>query len=180
MYRSSGQCLLVLLLPLVIPPLAGCFGPEGAGDLIDGTCGQTLYYGLCAKSLRSDPRSASADLKGLAVIMLNVTTAEAADTLSYIKALVKRKVDPAEAKPLEYCAGLYSPMARLTLPLAAKALIQGRYRFADYRLAEAAMQPPTCEGRFGGAVESPLTDRNVLAHDLCAVSMDIVNQLMKG
>ncbi|KAF8039334.1 hypothetical protein BT93_B1769 [Corymbia citriodora subsp. variegata] len=113
--------------------------------------------------------------------MLDATTAHATDTLGYIRTLLKRAADPAEKEPLEYCARLYFPMSTLTLPLAAKALFQGRYRFADYRLAEAAMQPPTCEGRFGGAaVGSPLTGRNEVAHGLCAVSMGVVNQLMRG
>ncbi|KAI6685156.1 hypothetical protein NL676_031069 [Syzygium grande] len=50
--------------------------------------------------------------------------------------LAKQTADPTEAKTLDCCAKLYFPVVSLTLPLAADALIRGRYRFVNCRLAD--------------------------------------------
>ncbi|CAB4302403.1 unnamed protein product [Prunus armeniaca] len=39
-------------------------------DLVEETCRKTTNYGLCVSSLKSDPRSSTADVKGLARIAL--------------------------------------------------------------------------------------------------------------
>nr|XP_009771117.1 PREDICTED: cell wall / vacuolar inhibitor of fructosidase 1-like [Nicotiana sylvestris] len=51
------------------------FVAHSYGDLIDDVCQKTIDYNLCVKSLRADPRSASADKKSLARIIINSDTA---------------------------------------------------------------------------------------------------------
>ncbi|KAJ6325305.1 hypothetical protein OIU76_012398 [Salix suchowensis] len=44
-------------------------------DLVQETCQKTRYPDLCVKTLKSNPRSSSADVKGLAHIMLEANLA---------------------------------------------------------------------------------------------------------
>ncbi|KAH7855740.1 hypothetical protein Vadar_028292 [Vaccinium darrowii] len=45
-------------------------------DLIGNTCKKTEFTDLCISTLRSDPHSAAADVKGLARIMFDATLAK--------------------------------------------------------------------------------------------------------
>ncbi|CAL9009273.1 unnamed protein product, partial [Prunus brigantina] len=52
-------------------------------DLVE--CRKTTNYGLCVSSLKSDPRSSTADVKGLARIALDQTLTNSVDTQARIE-----------------------------------------------------------------------------------------------
>lgn len=58
-------------------------------DLVTKACDQTMYFKLCVSSLRSDPRTnQTSDLKGLAVIALDLSITKANQSLSYAQRLL--------------------------------------------------------------------------------------------
>lgn len=58
---------MVKMMTLVVVMMMGV----ALGDIVDGTCKRTPDYTLCVSLLRSDPRSSSADIAGLAIILVD-------------------------------------------------------------------------------------------------------------
>ncbi|KAI6685158.1 hypothetical protein NL676_031071 [Syzygium grande] len=84
-----------------------------------------------------------ADPKGLAIIIVNATTAKATEVLTNITALL-RQAGPGEASPLYYCSTLYIPMASQTLALTIMALHWGQLREVNQILRRAGTVPQLC------------------------------------
>ncbi|KAJ7980419.1 Pectinesterase inhibitor [Quillaja saponaria] len=150
------------------------------GDLIDQTCKQTPYSDLCVSSLKSNPQSSNTDLKGLALVMVNNVLANATETLNYIEGLIKQTTDQQLEQALAFCAELYIPVVKYSLPEAADAVSHGRFGFANYGISDAGNEAVTCEKKFSGSAKSPLTDRNKFVQKLSDVAAAILDQLLKG
>lgn len=179
---TSIFLLLLLLLPIFLP-LTQCsnIGLDKNEDLIDQTCKQTPHYDLCLSSLQSNPESSNADVKGLAKIMADILLSSATDALNYMEELIKQAPEPELERSLAFCAELYIPVVKYTLPQAIDALTSGQYKFASYGISDAAKEADACEKKFsGGSTKSPLSDRNSLVKSLSEVTAAIVNILMKG
>ncbi|KAL6190816.1 hypothetical protein ACLB2K_037210 [Fragaria x ananassa] len=84
--------LTICIIQIVFLPITHC-----RADLIDQTCKQTPNYNLCVSSLKSNPRSSATDtdVKGLAIITVEVLKSKANDTLNKIWAQLLRHEDPA-------------------------------------------------------------------------------------
>ncbi|KAK1568913.1 hypothetical protein Q3G72_030344 [Acer saccharum] len=86
---------------------------DSGNDLIESTCKTTVDPDLCVKILRSDPRSSSADVKGLAHIMLEVASAYCNDTFGQIKKMLNktkisdRPIDKFMRDHLQLCFEMY-------------------------------------------------------------------------
>lgn len=148
-------------------------------SLIEKTCKKTPYRDLCVSSLRSYPSSSGATIHDLAGIMLKLTLANATDTLSYIEALINQTEDPQLERPLDYCAELYIPVVKYTLPQAIAAFDKTQYGFAEYGMSYTGDQADTCEKEFSTSEASPLGDRNKLMSELCDVAVAIIKMLHK-
>jgi pectinesterase inhibitor-like protein len=77
--------LLVASLPLLVISIAislrrGTAADEKGKALITKTCGGTAFPDVCTTTLESDPRSSTADLKGLSRIALELSAAKANET----------------------------------------------------------------------------------------------------
>ncbi|XP_070034400.1 pectinesterase inhibitor-like [Nicotiana tomentosiformis] len=83
------------------------FVAHSYGDLIDDVCQKTIDYNLCVKSLRADPRSASADKKSLARIIIQLSQDKANDILSQTEMLLKQTKEPVLKQCLEVCKEMY-------------------------------------------------------------------------
>lgn len=153
---------------------------DAGNDLIEKTCKRTPHYDLCVSSLESNPESSYSDLKGLAHIMVNIVLSKATDTLDFIRALLKQEPNTELEKSLAYCAELYIPVVKYSLPQAIDALTGGYFGFANYGILDAAKQTQACEKNFSGSNKSPLAERNSLLHDLSEVAAAIINILLKG
>ncbi|KAK4724367.1 hypothetical protein R3W88_027146 [Solanum pinnatisectum] len=70
------------------------FVSHSSGDLIDNICKKTSDYKLCVDSLIADPKSSSADKKGLAHIMLQLSLAKAGDIYNQTLVLLKKPMEP--------------------------------------------------------------------------------------
>jgi pectinesterase inhibitor-like protein len=75
---------LSLSLPLLVISVAifqcGMAADETGEALITKTCGSTAFPDVCTTTLESDPRSSSADLKGLSRIALELSIAKTNET----------------------------------------------------------------------------------------------------
>lgn len=71
-------------------PATGNSPPAIDTDLPTATCHETRYIDVCTETLKSDPRSTTADLKGLAVIALEAGAEHANTTWSAIAKLKKK------------------------------------------------------------------------------------------
>lgn len=179
---TSSTFLLLLVLFPIFPPLTQCsiLPLDESDNLIDEICKQTPHYKLCLSYLQSNPQSSNADAKGLAQIMGDILLACATEELSYIEGLIKQAPEPELERSLAYCAELYIPVVKYTLPQALDALSKGEYKFANYGIADVAKEADACEKKFSGSTDSPVTDRNNLVESLSEVAKAIVNVLLKG
>ncbi|ONI14781.1 hypothetical protein PRUPE_3G008000 [Prunus persica] len=69
-------------------------------DLVEETCHKTTNYDLCVSSLKSDPRSSTADVKGLARIALDQTLTNSVDAQARIARLFNETSDEYTRKRL--------------------------------------------------------------------------------
>lgn len=111
--------------------------------------------------------------------MVDIFLSEATDTLDFIRALLKQEPNAELEKSLAYCAELYIPVVKYSLPQVIDALTGGHFGFANYGISDAAKQTEACEKNFSGSNKSPLSERNRLLHDLSEVAGAIVNILLK-
>ncbi|KAJ9154629.1 hypothetical protein P3X46_027948 [Hevea brasiliensis] len=147
---------------------------QSDANMISQTCKQTPYYNLCVSCLSSDPRSFKADVRGLALIMVNIVKAKATMSLHFINQLIQRR--PGLKKPLSYCADNYDAILTADIPEAVEALQKGDPKFAQDGANDAANEADLCEANFHG--KSPLTKFNKVVHDTSATASAIVQQLL--
>ncbi|CAB4262519.1 unnamed protein product [Prunus armeniaca] len=162
--------LLVFLLPVAL--CSRVVFPTDA-NLIDQTCKQTPNYALCVSSLKSDPRSSTADVSGLGVILVDIVKAKSTDTLNKINTLLKQR--PGN-QALKSCARFYDTVVEALVPEAQQGFSLGNPKFAEQGMNDAAGEAETCEDGFSG--KSPLTDNNKAVHDIAAVAAAIARTLL--
>ena len=145
-----------------------------ANDLIAQTCKNTPYYNLCVTSLTSVPRSSTADVQGLALVMVDIVRAKASTTLKFINQELKRS--PELRRPLRFCASSYDAILTADIPEAIEALQKGDPKFAENGTNDAAVEASSCEDSFQG--KSPLTKLNKAVHDTSVVASAITRLLL--
>ncbi|XP_030520831.2 cell wall / vacuolar inhibitor of fructosidase 1-like isoform X2 [Rhodamnia argentea] len=180
--KALVPSLLLLAVFAASPPLARSFEfpAQEISDPIDQTCRLTPFYDLCLSSLRSDPESGTADVRGLACIMAGSVLASASRTLDQIQELLGRAPDPESEQPLAYCAELYIPVVKYTLPQAIDALDKGQLGFAEYGLSESGKEAEECEKNLSGQGGSPVTEGNELVRNLVDVAVAIIEVSQKA
>ncbi|PON36863.1 Pectinesterase inhibitor domain containing protein [Trema orientale] len=153
-------------------------------DLVSSTCKKTLYFQLCVSSLRSDPQSQTSDLRGLATIALNLSTANGVDTLSYISAL-KSEASYNNGSQLQSilgclsdCIDVYSDAIQ-NLQDSVPALNDKSYDTLQSLVSAAMTDSETCEDGFKEikGSSSPLTEQNEYFSRLCSNFLAITTLL---
>ncbi|XAR70351.1 hypothetical protein NMG60_11027178 [Bertholletia excelsa] len=102
--------LLPLLLSLShLRLLSARPGPETPPkpDLIDKVCSQADNHPFCLKTLRSDPRSAGADLQGLAQVSIDLAHSGAENVYGFVHLLVKQATKARLKERYTFCEGNY-------------------------------------------------------------------------
>ncbi|KAF5205477.1 Pectinesterase inhibitor domain containing protein [Thalictrum thalictroides] len=153
----------------------------GVSDLVLTTCSHTLYCNLCLSSLQSDPRSGTADLKGLAVVALDICNAHAAHMISHVNELKSQKnttYPPYIFSCLNDCINEYQE-ATGNLEEAAQALNNNSYSSVNAFTTAAMTDSDTCEDGCSDNHEykSPLTLKNQHFFELCSNALAITNLL---
>ncbi|KAK4780318.1 hypothetical protein SAY87_016424 [Trapa incisa] len=185
--------LLLLVVFITLPPASAKRAPSSPSTthttpispvprLVQKTCKTTKYYDLCVSSLRSDPRSPSADTKGLALIMIGVATTNATATSSFLSSLAvsTTTVDPALVKLLRDCAGKYS-LSGSSLQDSAQDLAAESYDEAYLHIMAAQDYPNACHNAFrqphGQAYPPEIAQREDGLKRICDVALSIVDIL---
>ncbi|KAL6182343.1 hypothetical protein ACLB2K_043766 [Fragaria x ananassa] len=167
--KSIFVVALVFLIQSLFLPIS-----HGDADLIKQTCRHTPDQHLCVSSLIADPRSASADVTGLALIMVDVVKAKAIECANRIDHLLKHR--PGD-QALSNCKRIYSVVLTADVTVAVEALTKGNLQFAEQSMDDIAMfEAVLCEDGFIGP--SPMTDLNNASQKLGAVAAAIVRLLL--
>ena len=140
--------------------------------LIEETCKRTPKPNLCLQLLKGDPRAPSADIAGLALILVDVIQAKANEAEKTIKQLLKQG---GNKKALSECAVDYKGILILDIPQATRA-VRGDPKFADDAVSDCAVEADICENRFNG--KSPLTHVNNGMRDVANVARAIIRILL--
>ncbi|GMJ08598.1 hypothetical protein like AT3G17152 [Hibiscus trionum] len=174
MSQILSPLLLVALIlgSLATPSLSISVEKE---DLIQQICKKTRFFTLCDSSLRSDPRSSNADLKGLASISVEILQEKANDTLTFIIDLYKNTTNPDLSRFYGSCIEDYGTSVDRLLPEAAKALGSKDYLTAKSDVADVAPYIDACDQQF--AEKTPFSNRNILVRDLSLVASSIIGLL---
>ncbi|GAA0164042.1 hypothetical protein LIER_19768 [Lithospermum erythrorhizon] len=143
--------------------------------LIDTVCQKTSDPNFCKSTLNSDSRSASADLNGLADIVLQQAEVKALEILARIQRLTKEATDPRIQNGLFACNQLYGP-ARDKISAAILDLTRDATRAASLA-SGAALDPVTCEASFRPS-PSPLTNENNVFASLAKTASEIINEMV--
>ncbi|KAE9460434.1 hypothetical protein C3L33_07692, partial [Rhododendron williamsianum] len=147
-------------------------------DLIGDTCKKTLFPDLCISTLRSNPSSAAADVKGLARIMFYATAVKATATLNQVNVLLKKTNDVVLIECLENCASEYA--SALNDIFTANKNVGSDIFAAKGVAADLIAEAQDCEGTFTDEPykrKSPLTVENEVLRDLAATVIEIINTL---
>ncbi|KAK8716570.1 hypothetical protein V6N13_043876 [Hibiscus sabdariffa] len=162
----SHLLLLSLILgSLATPSLSMAVDKE---DLIQQTCKKTRYFALCNSFLRSDPRSSNANLKGLALISIEIFQEKANRTLTFIIDLYKDTTNPDLSRFYGSCIEDYGTSVDRLLPEAVQALGSKDYATAKNNAAAVTSYIDACDQQF--AEKTPFSDRNIVVRDLSLVA----------
>ncbi|CAK9187620.1 unnamed protein product [Ilex paraguariensis] len=174
---TSFNVLLHVLLLTILSSLNSCSGilDKKDANLIDSTCKHTPYYQLCVSTLRSNPKSSTADVTGLGLIIVGVVKSKSTQALSSINMFLRSK--PELKIPLKNCAESYKVVLTADLPEAVEALTKGDPKFAEDGMNDAAREAQSCESGFS-LKKSPLTGLNGAVHDLSVVAASIARMLL--
>ncbi|KAK2975587.1 hypothetical protein RJ640_014074 [Escallonia rubra] len=159
--------ILVFIICFVSPSFARMNLKDAS--LIESVCKRTTYHDLCVSSLRSNPHSAGADVKGLAHIMLELFFDKTKDNFVEVKKLQSAATDPIIQECLRICSEQYSMTIDSFIPAAFKDLESNSISDAIANTAWAYGGPETCEEAFTEQPTrpSPLTARNNYKRKQC-------------
>ncbi|KAJ4822086.1 hypothetical protein Tsubulata_031767 [Turnera subulata] len=143
-------------------------------NLIQQTCKQTPNPALCVSTLKSDPQSSKAvDVKGLALITINVVKVKATETAKIIGQQLKSKPELKQA--LTNCASQYDTILTATIPSATQAVELGDPKFGEDGMKGTAEAAQECEDGFGG--KSTITSANQFVHDISTIGAAMIRLL---
>ncbi|KAH7859255.1 hypothetical protein Vadar_033708 [Vaccinium darrowii] len=142
------------------------------GDLIADTCKKTEYPRICVSTLRSNPDSKTADVKGLVRIILKAALGKANTILNQANDLLKKTKDRLVRQSLNVCVSVYEE-ALDEIPEASVNV--GTNNFEANIEASATIDiADDCEESFSN---SPFTADNNAVKQLAVVAVDIIASL---
>ena len=102
-----SSMLMMFLLLINIDSSLGRPSTKLSGNEVQEICSTTQNPSFCVQTLNSDPRTAAADLKGLAGISIDMAKASAKETATLISSLVENSSDPKLKGRYQTCAENY-------------------------------------------------------------------------
>ncbi|GFY81386.1 hypothetical protein Acr_01g0011950 [Actinidia rufa] len=147
-------------------------------DLIADTCKKTEFPEFCISTLRSNRRSASADVNGLARIVFEAGLAKATSTLNKVNLLLKKTTERILKQCLQICANVYDD----ALDNISQAIenVGSNNSQAVYYASEASINVEDCEESFDeepNKRKSPLTGDNNVVDQLVNIGAAIVHPI---
>ncbi|XP_073137756.1 cell wall / vacuolar inhibitor of fructosidase 2-like [Henckelia pumila] len=148
--------------------------------LLESVCKRTYDYKLCISSLKSNPRSYNADIKGLARIMMGVTRSKVDEILRVMLQLGRNATDPRVPECLDnVCYPVYDESTDY-IQHAVEHLQSNSLKEAITDMNYANGDEQECEKCFAKLeIKSPMTSINTQFATLCKVTEDIIRVLLK-
>ncbi|KAL3505587.1 hypothetical protein ACH5RR_030969 [Cinchona calisaya] len=177
-HSPISMALLFFTIALI---LWSCSLAKAGGDLINDVCSESRNPPSCIKALHSDPRSASADLKGLAKISINLSTKSAKSTWKLVDALKKNATNKSLKEIYDSCLENYDE-AIYDLDDCTRLLGSGDFQGVNLRASAAMAYAGTCDDNFREAqiTEPPqLVDASNNLQDLSSILL-VISHLLEG
>ncbi|KAL6979646.1 hypothetical protein U1Q18_021302 [Sarracenia purpurea var. burkii] len=105
---SISFLISILLVFPSIPHLSARPSAKVKNDLLNKVCPATKNPPFCSKTLGGNPRSAGANIYGLAEISTDLTDASAWKTFGIVQSLAEKETDPELKKRYVSCNGSYN------------------------------------------------------------------------
>ncbi|XP_044500797.1 cell wall / vacuolar inhibitor of fructosidase 1-like [Mangifera indica] len=172
---TPSKLIIVVYVALFMAKFPG--STYSASDLIERTCKATPYYDLCVKTLKSNPNSSGADVKGLASIAATGTLKEAMGTLKKIYQVFREAKDPVWKKSVQTCLEAYSIITKIDLNQVSLGITEGNYQRAIDCASDLPKQTEKCQNSFE---KSPFTGENLVVHMLAEVVISIVKTFLQN
>lgn len=179
MAKATSPIFLLLLLVILSSTLLSV---KSNTTTIETTCKTTNYYRLCVSALKSDPRSLTADTKGLATVMVGLGMKSATATATYIAGnhTAAATNDTVLKKVLKDCSDKYA-LAADSLRLTVQDLDDEAYDYAYMHMLAAQDYPNVCRNIFrrakGLVYPTEIRRREVSLRRICGVVSGILDRL---
>ncbi|PIN23254.1 hypothetical protein CDL12_04020 [Handroanthus impetiginosus] len=168
------QIFFILLISIMIPH-AYALSEQKDQNLIETTCKNTPNYRLCVTILRANRRSATADVAGLGLIMVDAVKAKTKEALSAVNKLIHSH-DRKLSEAAQQCVDAYNGVLKGDVPEAVEALTKGDPKFAENGMADAVVEADSCDSAF--ETRSPLSGMNKALRDRAVVARAIIRNLL--
>ncbi|XP_058217633.1 uncharacterized protein LOC131328747 [Rhododendron vialii] len=152
-------------------------------DLIADTCRKTIYPGICVSTLRSNPRSAGANVTGLVRIVFDTALPKANSTLNLVNELYAKALKAKQTSFFEYLSNCLNQYKEAVSGLNGCTEYLGSDNFGTVLHAtQAVSYVLICEKEFialrpiGGRA-SPITAQNNAMERLVSIALGIVKSL---
>ncbi|CAI9104156.1 OLC1v1002781C1 [Oldenlandia corymbosa var. corymbosa] len=153
---------------------------SASASIVSEVCKNTTDPKFCTETLNADPRSKTADKKGLVRIITDKGLAKGKEDFDLINKLLKEARDPALKPLLEHCNFCYDLLSNRDFYDVIDALNNNDFVSASIMTTSAMDNAVDCEDGFNGAgVKSPLKSQNKYMEDLCFLSIEILDKMIK-
>ena len=175
---SFGNSFLLVSLLLTFLLFTTLSYARPTNDLISDICSKTRNPTACSQALRSDHRSASADLKGLGQIGIDLAQASAKTTYNLIASLEKTTSDPKLKGRYSSCLENYDDAIGY-LDDCRRFLWSGDYGSLSTYASAVLDEPETCQDSFEDPPAAPpqLQLGNQKLENLSSVNLAISSRL---
>ncbi|KAK1592983.1 hypothetical protein Q3G72_033896 [Acer saccharum] len=177
-YFFQASIVLVLLFMIMTPSLARLHVQVSSGEIND-ICSKTFNPSYCVELLKSTPKTATADLKGLAKIILDLARSNATKTLDQIHSLIPKTTDHRLKESYQACSEHYDN-AIGDLNEAESDFKQGDYFGMNIQASGALDEAGDCHDENEGLPADPsLRKGNQDLENICEIILVVAN-LLKG
>ncbi|KAI5679069.1 hypothetical protein M9H77_10019 [Catharanthus roseus] len=135
-FSLSFTITIILIISSFFLPFSSC-------DSIQNVCKTTPNPQLCSSILRSNPRSKSADITTLSLIMVDEVKSKVNSALQIISKL--EKSNPKQKDALSDCKRRLSVVEKYDVGVAIEALNKGDDKFAVDSMNDASIEAQICE-----------------------------------
>ncbi|GMY22408.1 pectinesterase inhibitor-like [Fagus crenata] len=176
--KGSSFCASSLLISLLLAIL--CISPAQSirvgvkigEDVLTDLCSKTDDPSFCLQSLKSDPQTATTDLRGLAGVSINLAKTTVTKTHTFIKSQLEKTTDPQLKKQYSQCLDSYDD-AIGNVDYASEQLSSSDYGGVSSAASACMTDISDCQD-----ATSALPQQNKESNLLCKVTLLIANRLL--
>ncbi|MED6158193.1 hypothetical protein PIB30_030476 [Stylosanthes scabra] len=140
--------------------------------LVESSCKQTPDPNLCLQIFNSYPRSRTADLRGLGLILVDAIKTRSIPTLNKINQLHQGASGKLRGA-LASCSESYKGILNGDISVAIAGIESWNFKFAEQAVTDAALEVKYCQEEFNG-IPSPIANENNFVRGAANIAQVIV------